>query len=175
MILNCPHCENEFYIRDELAGQTVSCHRCKKPVEAPAKTFAPIEQTQNVPSTQQESLPVAPDAEPGIKAQAGAVEKKGGTITLRRGLRRLALFLSILLGPVLFLVVSIRAGFNFDDYLIRINVIFSFLDRLKPNLRIIVEFGLLWVIGFLSVWAVYGLVSFLVGGFFKADAKKKEM
>ena len=76
---------------------------------------------------------------------------------------------------MLFLVVSIRAGFKLDDYLVRINVIFRFLDRLEPALRIIVEFCLLWLIGFLLVWAVYGLISFLIAGFFKTDAQRKEL
>jgi predicted Zn finger-like uncharacterized protein len=74
MILNCPHCENEFYIHDELAGVTVNCHKCKKPVEAPAKTVVTVEESGSV--TGQETLPIAPKAETHLKTEVSAKPHK---------------------------------------------------------------------------------------------------
>ena len=165
MILNCPHCENEFYIRDELAGKTVNCHKCKKPVDAPSKTI--VTGDDGVPVAGQDNLPGAPKVETHMKTEAGTKPHKHKRITLRRGFRRLTLLVSVLLGPLIFLGVAIRGGYSLDNYLICVNTTFGFLHDLNPTLRVGVEFGLLWLSGFVFVWAFYCLLWFVAAGFFE--------
>ncbi len=166
MILNCPHCENEFYIHDELAGVTVNCHKCKKPVEAPAKTVVIVEESGSVAGDT--NLQGVAKAETHIKTESGSKPHKHKRITLSRGFRRLTLLVSVLLGPVIFLSVAIRGDYTLNNYLIFIHATFGFLDGLNPTLRVAIEFGLLWVCGFVLVWMIYGLLWFVATGFYDA-------
>jgi predicted Zn finger-like uncharacterized protein len=173
MILNCPHCENEFYIHDELAGVTVNCHKCKKPVDAPAKTVVTSNDEDSVAGDY--DLPAAPKAKTHIKARPGSKPHKHKRINLIRGFRRLTLLLSVLLGPVIFLGVAIRGVYSFNNYLIFIYAAFGFLDSLNPTLRVTIEYALFWVGGFLVVWAIYGLLWFVTTGFFEVIDVEKSM
>jgi len=83
MIATCPHCKNRFYVPVELAGKTVDCVRCKKPVQAPAKP------------AEAEDDSVTPIAE--SKAGGSATTLNGGRrINLHKGFIRLAFVLSLI-------------------------------------------------------------------------------
>jgi predicted Zn finger-like uncharacterized protein len=172
MILNCPHCENEFYIHDELAGVTVNCHKCKKPVEAPAKTVVTVEESGSVAG--EYDLQAAPKAETHIKTEPGSKPHRHKRITLQRGFRRLTLLVSVLLGPLIFLSMAIRGDYTLNNYLIFIHAAFGFLDGLDPTLRVALEYALLWVGGFVVIWAIYGLIWFVAAGFFDAREETPE-
>lgn len=165
MILNCPHCENEFYIRDEFAGKTVNCHKCKKPVDAPAKPVVTGDESGLVAGDN--DLKGAAKTGAHTSTEAGTMPHKHKKITLRRGFRRLVLLVSVLLGPLIFLSVAIRGDDTLNNYLICVNATFGFLNSLNPTLCVAIEFALLLVGGFVLVWAIYGLLFFVVAGFFE--------
>ena len=174
MILNCPHCENEFYIRDELAGKTVNCHKCKKPVDAPSKTVATGD--KSVPVEEQDKLPRASKAETHIKAEVGTKPHKHKRITLCRGFRRLTLLVSVLLGPLIFLSVAIRGNYTLNNYPIFIHAAFGLFDGLNLTLGVAVaiEYAIFWVGGFVFVWVIYGLLWFVATGFYDAGEQTPE-
>lgn len=167
MILNCPHCENEFYVRDELAGETVNCHKCKRPVQAPAKP-APTSDNEGSIVT---SFDYRQGAKPGMETKTKQHDLKV-RITPGRGFRRLGLIASILLGPVVFFAVEGAGGFTINDYLLLVRSIFGFLESANETVQVGVEFIVIWVSGFIVVWALYWLLSFLVRGFFDEGSKK---
>ena len=169
MILNCPHCENEFYIHDELAGVTVNCHKCKKPVEAPAKTVVTVEESDSVAGQDTLPLPTAPKAETPLKTGAGTKPHKHKRITLCRGFRRLTLLVSVICGPLIFIIVAIRGDYTLNNYPIFIHKAFGFFDGLKLTLgvAIAIEYALFWLGGLVAVWAIYGLFWFIATGFFE--------
>ena len=172
MILNCPHCENEFYIHDELAGVTVNCHKCKKPVEAPAKTVVTVEESGSVAGDN--DLQAAAKTGAHTTTEAGTKPHKHKRITLCRGFRRLTLLVSVLLGPLIFLGVAIRGDYTLNNYLICVNETFGFLVSLNPTLRVAIEFALLWAGGFVLVWAFYCLLWFVATGFYDAGEQTPE-
>ncbi len=174
MILNCPHCENEFYIHDELAGVTVNCHKCKKPVEAPAKTVATGDDGGSAAGDN--DLQGATKVGAHTSTEAGIKPHKHKRITLRRGFRRLTLLVSVLLGPLTFLGVAIRGDYTHNNYPIFIHAAFGFFDGPNPTLgvAIAIEYALFWVGGFVLVWAIYGLLWFVVAGFYDAGEQTPE-
>jgi len=172
MILNCPHCENEFYIRDELAGKTVKCHRCKKPVDAPSKTVMTGDDDGSVVGDN--DLQAAAKTGAHTPMEAGTKTHKHKRITLRRGFRRLTLLVSVLLGPVIFLGVAIRGDYTLNNYLIFIHAAFGFLDGLNPMLCVGLEYALFWAGGFVLVWTIYGLLWFVAAGFYDAGEQTPE-
>lgn len=169
MVTSCPHCGNEFYIRDELAGETVSCHKCKKPVEAPAKAPATEEDTGGI--TTEHDLRSETKTEPDTKTKSvtGAKEskrkRKTRMINLRGGFRRLALVVSVLVGPALFIVTIIPDGYTLGDYLASARGLYTFGTHLDKTMSAVLDFLVLWVMGFATAWAVYGMISFIVKGF----------
>jgi predicted Zn finger-like uncharacterized protein len=169
MILNCPHCENEFYVRDELAGETVNCHKCKRPVQAPAKP-APTSDNEGTIVT---SFDFRQGAKPGMETKTKQHDSKV-KITPRRGFRRLALLASVIIGPVIFFSISGVGSFTINDYLLLVRSIFDFgfFESANETVRVGVEFIAIWVSGFIVVWALYWLLSFLVRGFFDEGSEK---
>lgn len=88
MIATCSHCKNRFYVPVELAGTTVDCTKCKKPVQAPAR---PAEAKDDGLTHIAES-----------KLSGPAVTESGEKRTnLPRGFVRLAFVLSIMVCLVL--------------------------------------------------------------------------
>jgi predicted Zn finger-like uncharacterized protein len=174
MILNCPHCENEFYIHDELAGVTVNCHKCKKPVEAPAKTVVTVEESGSV--TEKDTMPRAPKAETHLKTEASVKPYKHKRLTLCRGFRRLTLLVSVLLGPLIFLSEALRGDYTLNNYPIFIHKAFGLFKGLKLTLgvAIAIEYALFWLAGFVVVWAIYGLLWFVATGFYDAGEQTSE-
>jgi predicted Zn finger-like uncharacterized protein len=172
MILNCPHCENEFYVPDELAGETVNCHKCKRPVLAPAKAKVPGEEAAIVTDFDLRHGAVAETkAEADTQTQTGTKMQTCNRITPRRGFRRLALLVSLILGPLVFIGLAIRSGYALGYYLIWVNSFFELLEGLSPTTRVLLEFVMLWAGGFAVVWAFYSLGSFIVSGFFETNCK----
>jgi hypothetical protein len=93
---------------------------------------------------------------------------------LQRGFRRLTLLVSVLLGPVIFLSVAIRGDYTLNNYIIFIHATFGFLDGLNPTLCVALEYALFWAGGFVVIWAIYGLLWFVVTGFYDAGAQSPE-
>ena len=174
MILNCPHCENEFYVRDEFAGKTVNCHKCKKPVDAPSKTVVTSDDGGSVAGDN--DLQGTAKIEAHTSREVGTKPHKHKRITLCRGFRRLTLLVSVLLGPLIFLSVAIRGDYTLNNYPIFINKSFGFFVGLKLTLgvAIAIEYALFWVGGFVVVWAIYGLLWFIVAGFYDAGEQTPE-
>jgi len=177
MVTSCPHCGNEFYIRDELAGTTVSCHKCKKPVEAPAKAPATEDDTGGI--TTEHDLRNETKTEPDTKTKSGTGAKeskiKTRMINLRGGFRRLALVVSVLAGPVLFIVTIIPGGYTLGDYLASAGELCTFGTHLDKTMSTVVDFLILWVMGFATAWAVYGIISFIVKGFIDTSDTQTQM
>ncbi|RKY07567.1 MAG: hypothetical protein DRP65_10285 [Planctomycetota bacterium] len=169
MILDCPHCENQFYIPDERAGETVNCHKCKRPVEAPAKPAPGNDKGGSIVT----SFDLGKRAKPGTETEAIANVRHDSKVrlTFRRGFRRLALVLSVMLGPVAFFTIEDVGGFSFNDYLLLIRSIFGFFGS-NETVRVGVEFVTIWVSGFIMVWVLYLLLSFVVHGFYDAGIGK---
>ena len=178
MITSCPHCGNDFYIRDELAGKTVSCHKCKKPVEAPAKAAATEDDTGAI--TTEHDLRSETKTEPDTKTKSGTGTKeskrkrKTRMINLRRGFRRFALVVSVLSGPVLFIVTIIPDGYTLDAYLASARAVYTFDTHLGKIMSAVLDFLILWVMGFAIAWAVYGMISFIVKGFIDTSGARQK-
>ncbi len=178
MITRCPHCGNDFYIRDELAGKTVSCHKCKKPVEAPEKAAASEDDTGVI--TTDYDLRSETKTEPDTKTKSGTGTKeskrkrKTRTINLRRGFRRFALIVSVLSGPVLFIVTIIPNGYTLGDYLASAKAVYTFDTHLGKIMSTVLDFLILWIMGFAIAWAVYGMISFIVKGFIDTSSSRQK-
>jgi len=170
MILNCPHCENQFYVPDERAGETVNCHKCKRPVEAPEKP-APKSDNEGAIVT---SFDLGKRAKSGPETEAVASVRHDSKVrlTFRRGFRRLALLLSVMLGPIAFFAISGVGGFSFNDYLLLVRSIFGFYKSANETVCVGVEFAVIWVSGFIMVWVLYLFASFIVRGFFDSVSYK---
>ena len=170
MILNCPHCENQFYVPDERAGETVNCHKCKRPVEAPAKPAPANDKDGSIVT----SFDLSKRAKPGTETEAVANVRHDLKVrlTFRRGFRRLALLLSVMLGPLAFFAISGVGGFSFNDYLLLVRSIFGFYESVNETVRVGVEFVVIWVSGFIVVWVFYLFLSFVVRGFYDAGRNK---
>ena len=172
MILNCPHCENEFYVRDELAGEAVNCHKCKRPVQAPAKSAPTSDKEGTIVTDYNFRQGAKPGMETKTEADTKAQHDTKVRTTPRRGFRRLALVASVMVGPVSFFAISGVGGFTINDYLMLVRSIFGFFESANETVRVGVEFIVIWVSGFIVVWAIYWLLSFLVRGFYDAGSKK---
>jgi hypothetical protein len=81
MIATCPHCQNGFYISPDLAGNIVTCSKCKKQVRAPDRRL----RGDGAPEVPNDGIPMAivaetrAEAEERLKAEAEArfeVEKR---------------------------------------------------------------------------------------------------
>jgi hypothetical protein len=70
--------------------------------------------------------------------------------------------------------MAIRGDYTLNNYLIFIHTAFGFLDSLDPTLRVALEYALLWVGGFVVIWAIYGLIWFVAAGFFDAREETPE-
>jgi hypothetical protein len=55
MIATCPHCKNGFYIVPDMAGEVVTCSKCKKKVRAPDRRG----QGGNAPKPPDDGIPIA--------------------------------------------------------------------------------------------------------------------
>ena len=178
MITSCPHCGNDFHIRDELAGKTVSCHKCKKPVEAPAKAASSEDDTGAI--TTEHDLRSETKTEPDTRTKSGTGAKeskrkrKTRMINLRRGFRRFALIVSVLSGPVLFIVTIIPDGYTLDAYLASARAVYTFDTHLGKIMSDVLDFLILWVMGFAIAWAVYGMISFIVKGFIDTSGVRQK-
>lgn len=172
MILKCPHCENEFYVRDELAGETVNCHKCKRPVQAPEKPAPRSDNEGTIVTSFDLGLRSKPEAE--TEAVTKERNDSKSKLTFRRGFRRLALLLSVMLGPIAFFAIEGAGGFTINDYLLLIRSSFPFLENANETLRAGVEFVAICLGGFIVVWALYLLASFIVQGFLDSVSDKPE-
>lgn len=177
MVTRCPHCGNDFYIRDELAGKTVSCHKCKKPVEAPEKAAASEDDTGVI--TTDYDLRSETKTEPDTKTKSGtggkeSKRKRKTRINLRRGFRRLALVVSVLLGPVLFIVTIIPDGYSLGAYLASAKAVYTFDTHPGKIMSDVLDFLILWVMCFAIAWAVYGMISFIVKGFVDTSSGRQK-
>jgi predicted Zn finger-like uncharacterized protein len=176
MVTICPHCGNEFYIRDELAGKKVRCHKCKKQVEAPAKAAASEDEAGEI--TTEHDLRSAAKTKPDkkTKSSTGGKESKRKTrvINLHRGFRRLALIVSVALGPVVFILMVIPDDYTLEAYLASAKSVYTFDTYLDRITSAILDFLILWVIGFAIAWVVYGAISFIVSGFLDTSGARKK-
>jgi predicted Zn finger-like uncharacterized protein len=176
MIANCPHCGNDFYIRDELAGKMVSCHKCKKPVEAPAKAASSEDDTGTITTNYDLRSETKTEPNTRTKSGTGVKENKRKTrmINLGRGFRRLALIVSVLSGPVLFIVTIIPDGYTLDAYLASAKAVYTFDTHLGKIMSDVLDFLILWVMCFAIAWAVYGIISFIVKGFVDTSSSRQK-
>jgi predicted Zn finger-like uncharacterized protein len=167
MVTSCPHCGNEFYIRDELAGKKVRCHKCKKQVEAPKKAPVTEDDTGGITTEHDLRSEIKMESDTKTKSCTEAKESKRKTrmINLRGGFRRLALVVSVLVGPVLFIVTIIPDGYTLGDYLASARGLYTFGTHLDKTMSDVLDFVILWVMCFATAWAVYGMISFIVKGF----------
>ena len=81
MIATCPHCQNGFYISPDLAGNVVTCSKCKKQVRAPDRRL----RGDSAPEAHNDGIPMVilaetrAEAEERLKAETEArieAEKK---------------------------------------------------------------------------------------------------
>jgi len=65
MIATCPHCQNGFYIGPDLAGNIVTCSKCKKQVRAPDRRL----RGDSAPEVPNDGIPMAILAETRAEAE----------------------------------------------------------------------------------------------------------
>ncbi len=65
MIATCPHCQNGFYISPDLAGNVVTCSKCKKQVRAPDRRL----RGNSAPEVPSDGIPMAIIAETRAEAE----------------------------------------------------------------------------------------------------------
>jgi len=65
MIATCPHCQNGFYIGPDLAGNVVTCSKCKKQVRAPDRRL----RGDTAPEVPSDGIPMAILAETRAEAE----------------------------------------------------------------------------------------------------------
>jgi hypothetical protein len=159
MVIGCPHCGNRFYVPDERAGQIVSCHKCKKPVQAPAKAVRSID-----------NVPAVMDGQGDIAPKTQAVKR----INLRAGFRRLTFMVSVLAGFVLFITTVVEDGYTLNDYLASVREICTFGGYRGGTIGVFLDFLIPWVTGFAGVWVAYAMVSFIVAGFTNTEVVSEE-
>ena len=187
MIASCPYCDNQFYVPVDLGGNIVKCSKCKKEVQAPE---APDMSNMALGSMNLESsVGTVIGSELGREREktAGvAVGTKKSPPSTRQAdktavsLSNAGNWPSTSIAPRKALKKSLKQRFNFYRGIARLAFVLSLaallpalpdlarylLDRSVWSVKDIVAFFLPWpTVGFLGVWAGYGICFCIARGF----------